>query len=176
MLEIIFNDSESSTFNLPIIVQKDNPGNKYFSSFTEDQRNQGNVEVCFYNISGRTTEPTIEQKNALRYVIEHQKQLIEAFFKYTKDFLYPIHIGYIGYDEVSFPEIANSEELRKAMGLVSINIWSEHKEDCSYISFRFDFSGDYEHGTYLVCHKSKVLGWEEDLDTKLIAADLLETT
>lgn len=168
-----FNNERQVIFNLPVLTQSDQEGNEHFAGGREEKRNKGEVPVAFFAIDEfeYSLTPTIEQLNALDYLQQHQNELLSSFFNYTKEVLYPTHIGYIGYDEISFPEMNSVEDLRKSLGLSEIYIWEEHKEGISYTAYLFDFTGDFEHGTILIAHKDRILGWEEDLVKDKILAD-----
>ena len=120
----------------------------------------------------RTSEPSPQQLNALEFIKEHQQELLTAFYEYTKDTLYPVHKQFIDDEEVFFPQLNSVEDLKKALAIDVIYIWEQSKADTSYVSILFEFSGDFEHGTHLVLHQSRTLGWEEDNDDKLILADM----
>ena len=81
-----------------------------------------------------------QQLAALDFIKENQKEILQSLFDYTKVQLYPEHIGYIGYDEVSFPELNNIDDLRKALGINLISIYTEHKGTLSYFGLTCDFS------------------------------------
>lgn len=168
-----FNEDQRVIIHLPELTQNDKPGNEDLSKRGEESRNKGDVELMFNTEDYEfTTNPSKEQLNALEYIKTHQKELLEAFYKYTKEVLYPVHIEFIGYDEISFPELKSLDDLRKSLGIFEILIWKHHKEDTAYVAYWFEFTGDFEHGVILIAHKNRILGWEEDLVDDKIIADL----
>ena len=173
MTTLNFNKERQAIINLPELTQSDREGNKHLSNIREEARDKGEVSIAFFSDEFEySINPTIEQLNALEYIQVHQRGLLLAFFNYTKDVLYPTHIGFIGYDEISFPEITSIEDLRKTLGLSEIYFWKENKEGISYVAYSFDFTGDFEHGTILIAHKDRILGWEEDLVKEKVLVDL----
>jgi hypothetical protein len=170
MNNFTFDEYQMTQIELPILTQR-GKGNT-FRTFTEESRNQGIAGLCFLKDGEGIAEPSQEQLNALRYILEHQQELIEALYEYTKTVLYPVHIGYIGFDENSFPEINSFDDLYKTLGIDTVYIFPESKNDISYVSLYFEFTGDFEHGVYIVLHKSRILGWEEDTDNKKVIEDL----
>ena len=173
MTTLNFDEENKSIITLRTVTQSDQEGNEYLSTQGEEQRNKGQVELYFFSDEFEySTKPTREQINALNFIKTNQKELVEAFFKYTKEVLYPTHIEFIGYDEVAFPEIKNIEDLRKSLGLSEIHIWKEHKDEIAYVAFSFEFTGDFEHGVILILHQNKILGWEEDLTNDKVLADM----
>ncbi|MGB1204846.1 MAG: DUF6985 domain-containing protein [Chitinophagales bacterium] len=165
-------EKNKSTIILQELTQSDKKGNEHFSSRGEERRNKGEVELYFFGGEFEfSTEPSKEQINALNFIETNQENLVEAFFKYTKEVLYPTHIEFIGYDDVSFPEIEKIKDLRKSLGLSEIYIWKEHKNEIAYVAFGFDFTGDFEHGVKLIVHKNRILGWEEDLANDKVLVD-----
>lgn len=173
MITLNFDEENKSIITLPILTQSDQEGNENLSTRGEERRNKGQVELYFFSDEFEySTKPTSEQLNAINFIKSNQKELVEAFFKYTKEVLYPTHIEFIGYDETSFPEINSTEDLRKSLGLSEIYIWKEHKNEISYVAFSFDFTGDFEHGVKLIVHQNRILGWEEDLVNDKVLADM----
>lgn len=174
MGQFIFDEYKFTSIHLPILTQADKQGNSHFGEKAENKRNNGIVELAFFadTYCEHSEIPTSNQLKTLDFIKENQRELIEAIYKYTKEELYPTHIGYIGYDEISFPNINNSDDLRKAIGINEIYIVREYKKGFCYFLMNFDFSGDYEHGVILVFHKTRVLGWEEDINYDKINADI----
>lgn len=165
-----FDEYQMTQIKLPILTQQGK--GHTFGTYTEEARNQGIAGLSFLKDGEGITEPSLEQLNALKYIVEHQQELIDALYEYAKTVLYPVHIGYIGFDETSFPEINSSDDLYKTLGIDTIYIFNESKEEISYVSLYFEFTGDFEHGVYIVLHKSRILGWEEDPDNKKAIEDL----
>ena len=169
-----FNEYNRATLELPVLTQADQPGNENLSASGEENRESGLVEIAFMaegNSWEYTQQPTPQQLNSLEFIKNNQQAILEQLYDYTKNTLYPVHIGYIGFDEVSFPEINSVEDLRNTLGINAIILFREYKEDIAYWAFECDFTGDFEHGTTLVMHQLKVLGWQEDLTKELVIAD-----
>ncbi|UZR96096.1 DUF6985 domain-containing protein [Chondrinema litorale] len=160
---------------MPVLAQQDKDGNEHFFSFFEANRNNGLVNIGFFgevNCWEHEQHYSNEQLAAWSFVEDHQAEILAALFDYTKNILYPTHLEYIGYDEVSFPEINSVDDLRKALGVNLISFFYEHKEGVSYCGLDCSFSGDYEHGVQIVMHKTNILGWQENLGKELVFADL----
>ncbi len=167
-----YNEEQRIVLNLPGLTQKDQPGNEMLGSTAEAKRDKGEVSMVFCSEDYEpVAQPSPEQLEALDFIKNHEAELVEAFFKYTKEVLYPTHIEFIGFDEINFPEIHGVKDLRKSLGINDIYIWPQHKEGVSYVAYYFDFTGDFEHGVYLIAHKTRILGWEEDLVFDKVEAD-----
>lgn len=119
-----------------------------------------------------TQLPSTEQQFCLDFIKDNEEKILKLIFEYTKNTLYPVHIGFIGDDETSFPKLNSIDDLRKALGLKTIYIWQESKQQVSYYGLSYDFSGDFEHGTIIIMHGLRILGWEEDLNKEKIIMDL----
>ena len=175
MKNLKFDQNNTSFLEFSILSQSDKSGNNHFSPFTELNRNNGLIKIGFLGKDScweYEQGNTIQQLSTLEFISKNQNKILESLFIYTKEKLYPEHIGYIGFDETSFPELRNINDLRKALGINLISIYYEHKNDLSYFGLTCDFSGDYEHGTNIIMHKSKVLGWEENMGKGKVIEDL----
>lgn len=176
MAHFVFSEDLQTTVELPVLTQPGLPESEHFWSSRREMREKGLAWVEFMSESPddnfRTTQPSSQQLNALEFVIEHQQELLTAFYEYTKNTLYPVHKQFIDDEEVFFPQLNSIVDLKKALAIDIIYIWEKSKADTSYMSILFEFSGDFENGTHLVLHKNQILGWEEDNDNKLIIADL----
>ncbi len=176
MSNFVFNENHQTTLELPILTQPTLSENSEFWSDGRERREKGLVLVEFMSKNRdqnfRTTDPSSQQLNALGFIQERQEDLLAAFYDFTKNTLYPIHKQFIDDEEIFFPQLDSENDLKKALAINIIYIWEDSKADISYVSIRFEFSGDYEHGTHLVLHKSRILGWEEDNDNRLIFADM----
>jgi hypothetical protein len=176
MADFVFNEEHQTTVELPILTQPGLPESEHFWESRREMREKGLVWVEFMSENGdddfRTTDPSAQQLNALEFIKEHQQELLTAFYDYTKNQLYPIHKQFIDDEEIFFPQLSSVADLKKALAIDVIYVWEESKADTSYVSILFEFSGDFEHGTHLVLHQNRILGWEEDNDNKLIFADI----
>ena len=173
-MEFIFDTLNITTIELDQLTQKGSEN--VFGSRTELNRKKGIVDVAFFNEEGRdyTNDPAAEQLNAINYIKENQQELITILYNYTKNVLYPEHMQFIDVDEISFPVIHGPHELYKTLGINTIYVFRQSREDTAYVMFDFEFTGDFEHGVYIAFHKSRILGWESDLTDKKINADLAE--
>lgn len=174
MMEFIFDTLNITTIELDQLTQKETEN--VFGSRTEQNRKKGLVDVVFFNAEGRdyTTDPTAEQLNAIAYIKENQQEIINNLYTYTKNVLYPEHMPFIDVDEISFPVIQGPHELYKTLGIRTIYVFPQVREDTAYVMADFEFTGDFEHGVHIAFHKSRILGWESDLTDKKINADLAE--
>jgi len=170
-----FDNNNMATIEMPILTQADQKCNEHFSPSREKNRNSGFLKIGFFSKESGwdfSQDPSAEQLKCLEFIKENQNEILKSLFEYTKDTLYPVHIGFIGFDEVSFPEINQVDDLRLSLGINSILFFYEHKDECSYCAFDCDFSGDYEHGVKILMNKLNVLGWEEDLSKEKVLKDL----
>lgn len=169
---LTFDENKRLIVELPKLTQSDKEGNADLSAMGEARRNKGQVELAFFKKDFEyTTHHSIEQLYAWQYIRSNQEKLLKAFFKYTKEVLYPVHIEFIGFDEVFFPTIEKVEDLRKSLGISEIHFFQEHKHGVAYVAYSFDFTGDFEHGVVLIAHKDEILGWEEDVVNDKVLAD-----
>jgi len=170
-----FDHNNNAQIEMPILMQSELVGNKHFSSIRESNRNKGVVKIGFFGeescweYENIFTEP---QSASLEFIKTNQAEILDVLFHYVKDDLYPEHIGYIGYDEVSFPTLSTVNDLRKALGIHTISLFNEHKDGLSYYGLSCDFSGDFEHGVNIIMHKLSVLGWEENMGKDKVLKDL----
>jgi hypothetical protein len=168
-----FDENNLTTTTLPLLSQCNIAGNGSFFSRYEERRNTGIVEVAFFGESFEYTQlPTTDQLRCLEFINENQEEILNLLFEYTRNTLYPVHIGYIGDDEISFPKLNGIEDLWKALRVRTIYIWQESKDKASYCGLSCYFSGDVEHGTIIIMHKFRILGWEEDLSKEKVSIDL----
>lgn len=175
MKALTFDEDKRVIIKLPILTQNDKQGSTDLSARGEARRNKGEVELAFFEEEFEyTTHPSTEQLYALQYIRSNQEKLLKTFFQYTKEVLYPVHIEFIGFDEVSFPTIKKVTDLRKSLGISEIYFFQEHKDGVAYVAYSFDFTGDFEHGVVLIAHKDEILGWEEDVVNDKVIADLSE--
>lgn len=93
------------------------------------------------------------------YLIEHQQQILELVYDYTKNILYPAWVDRIGYDELLFPELFSINDLKQVLAISDLTVYAVQKESISYIDVSFEFLPDIEHGVTLALHKSRILGW-----------------
>lgn len=173
-MEFIFDTLNITTIELDQLTQKET--DNVFGSRTEQHRKKGLVDVVFFNAAGRdyTTDPTAEQLNAIAYIKENQQEIINNLYTFTKNVLYPEHMQFIDIDEISFPVIRGPHELYRTLGIRTIYVFPQVREDVAYVMADFEFTGDFEHGVHIAFHKSRILGWESDLTDKKINADLAE--
>lgn len=173
MIEFTFDSLNTTTIELTQLTQKETPN--VFGSRTELNRKKGLADVAFFNAAGLdyTQEPAVEQLNAINYIKENQQELINILYNYTKNVLYPEHMKLIDIDEISFPIVHGPHELYKTLGIRTIYVFPQSKEDIAYVMIDFEFTGDFEHGVHIVFHKSRILGWESDLNDTKINEDLV---
>ena len=118
MTRFIFNEYNETLFHLPILTQMNLEPSAYLGyKDSKARRKEGNVKVKFEDKKGweGTQIPCNEQLNTLQYLLDNQEEMLNSFFQYTKNVLYPTHIEYIGNDEISFPELNTLEDLRMAL-------------------------------------------------------------
>jgi hypothetical protein len=171
-MAFIFDTLNITTIELDQLTQKKTEN--VFGSRTELNRKKGLVDIAFFNAAGLdyTQDPTAEQLNAINYIKENQQELINILYNYTKNVLYPEHMQFIDVDEISFPVIHGPHELYKTLGIQTIYVFPQSREDVAYVMIDFEFTGDFEHGVHIAFHKSRILGWESDLTDKKINEDL----
>ena len=170
-----FDKNNITEVHLPLLVQAECEGNKHFPLVRETRRNNGLVQLGFFDADTcwqYEQQWTDSQMATLEYIKSNQEAIVLAAYEYTKHKLYPEHIGYIGYDETSFPELQQVCDLRQALGIHFIGLYREHGADTAYFGLQCDFSGDFEHGTNLIMNKATVLGWEEQMGKDLILKDI----
>lgn len=161
MLNLKFDDF-IATIQLPVLTQKEIPEPAHYGSNNLNSKNRSDGIVPLTLSDSKncySIELTQEQINALIYLTEHQQEILELVYDYTKNTLYPVWIDWIGYDDFLFPELLSINDLKQALAISDLIVYEAHKENFSYIDITFEFLPDQEHGVTLTLHKSRIVGW-----------------
>jgi len=172
-----FNENNISQIELSVLAQSNHEPSEHFPKSNESRRNQGIIKLGFLGKDScweYETHPSKSQIRTLEFIESNQLEILKSLFEYTKEILYPEHIGYIGFDETSFPLLNEISNLRKALGVNFITLYIEEKPNSNYFALTCDFSGDFEHGANIIMNGTKILGWEENLGKDFIISDLNE--
>jgi len=132
----------------------------------------------------RGTEPLTDAEiSAVRWVIEHEapisKALVSSLLKeYPK---LQNEYGYSGKEKAELmPDIESVDDLRKLIGLSSVNVHQVQKDGIPYAGFEFGCTWDDEHGLGVLMHGTRtveigeadtaILLWIAEEDAKMPVA------
>jgi hypothetical protein len=174
-MEFEYDKNNITQIKLPLLAQSTHKPNEHFPKVTESRRNEGIIQLGVLGEEScweYETQMSENQVRTIEFIKMNQGEILKSIFEYTKNKLYPEHIGYIGFDEISFPPLNQISDLRQALGVNFVTIYIEEKENSAYYGLTCDFSGDFEHGVNIILNGAKVLGWEENLGNGLVIKDL----
>ena len=166
-----FDENNITQVEFPVLAQSHHEPSEHFAKSSELRRNQGIIQLGFLGKKSMWEYQilfTQGQIATLEFIKSNQLEILKSLFEYTKNKLYPEHIGYIGYDETSFPPLNKISNLRKSLGVNFITLYIEEKLNSNYFALTCDFSGDFEHGVNIIMNRTHILGWEENLGNDLI--------
>jgi hypothetical protein len=129
-----------------------------FNGFGYDPKIREKINIRFLDKRDLEADPTFEQLNSLKFIIDNQKEIIEAIYNHITEIVFPLHKTFIDDEEIFFPKISTSEDLSKVLGLDEIIIQLESKENFAY--------------TTITLHKLRYIACGEDWDYRPIYSDL----
>ena len=137
-----FDENNITEAEFPILAQSNQEPSEHFAKSKELRRNQGLIRIGFLGNNSMweyETQFTQAQIKTLEFIKSNQFEILKSLFEYTKNKLYPEHIGYIGYDETSFPPLDEISNLRKALGVNFITLYIEEILNSNYFALTCDF-------------------------------------
>lgn len=118
-------------------------------TFRKDER----VDIIFEDELSELPTPTPAQYNAVTYIINNQKEILNAVcqkfldeYDYWKD-IYEEHL----------PEMKTIADVQQHIGISAIYVDVPEKENTAYVGFSGYCSWDEEHGIGFYLHKNRVL-------------------
>ena len=120
----------------------------------------GRVRIVFAP-EGRGTEPlTDPEMSAVRWAIENEASLSKALLTSLMN-EYPElqkQYGYSGKEKAELmPDIESVEDLRKLIGLSSVNVHQVQKDGIPYVGFEFGCTWDEESGLGILMHGTRTI-------------------
>lgn len=99
-----------------------------------------------------------EQVNAYKFLQEHQSEIQESILNALLIAYKKLQIEY-GYEEDNedMPAITAASEFKKYIGLSTIHLFSNCKDNIAYVGYEFGCSWDVEHGLGILTHKERVI-------------------
>jgi hypothetical protein len=149
----------------------------------------GLVRIVFAP-EGRGNEPlTSSEISAINWVIEHEASISKALISsLLKE--YPSlqkQYGYSGKEKTELmPDVKSAEDLRRLIGLSSVNVHRVQKDRIPYVGFEFGCTWDPEHGLGVLMHGTRtvqiggadtaILLWiaEQDAQKPLMQTDRIQ--
>ncbi|HLO53636.1 MAG TPA: ankyrin repeat domain-containing protein [Saprospiraceae bacterium] len=134
----------------------------YYTSNDSDTESNGKVNVTIFDELNEDTEPTLEQINAIEYLIDNPDKIKQSLYK-ALEIEYPKFKEMYGYDENDedsrkwFPKVNSIDEFKKVFGVGNLFILLPHKEGYSYIGLECGCTWDEEHGLGFLLHKDKII-------------------
>jgi hypothetical protein len=120
----------------------------------------GMIRIIFAP-EGRGTEPlTDAELSAVYWVIEHEASISRALISsLLKE--YPSlqeRYGYSGKEKADLmPDIKSADDLRKLIGLSSVNVHQVQRDGIPYAGFEFGCTWDEEHGLGVLMHGTRTV-------------------
>jgi len=123
-------------------------------SFEKIRERKGLIRIDFHTLFEK---PTIEQKNAFKYLIENEKDVFDKMVlgiidSYNKEILSKFK-GYVEF----LPVIKEPLDLKKEVSIDNIIVSNKHINGTSYIMYKGDCSWDDEHGFCAVMNKNQFI-------------------
>ena len=150
---IIIGDNYKTELILPAWKGFQSRQGNYGSRDSVEQSN-GFVKVF---IDGKAIDhvriTTIEQVNAIQYLVEHAEQVRDALLKGLQNELPKLKESY---DEL-VPDIDTLEEFKNYIGLAIVHVMPSDKDGFAYIGFELGCEWDIEHGAGVMMHKDRVI-------------------
>lgn len=152
MKDFVFEGDWEIRMNLQKIIESNNKWGEYKSNKHEL------INLKIGDIKNLDPDPITEQLNAIQYIIQNQDDVLERLC----NALNKINKKYGEYNEEHdwYPENLTVNNLGTIFYLSEIEILVEHKEGVSYLQFKGEYKGDYEHGLVLVLHRDKLIGFK----------------
>ncbi len=133
---------------------------KYFEDVKE-KLEKGFVNLYITDSIDLNPEPTKEQFETIIFVQKNEELILDRIFEQVKNVVYPHVKTQIDDEEYWFPIIETKEDLKKSIGLTSIQILNLSNDNYSYYSMNFQSSWDDEHGFSILFHKDRILSTGE---------------
>ncbi|MEM8524433.1 MAG: hypothetical protein AAGG68_07305 [Bacteroidota bacterium] len=139
---------------------------KYYPS-EQAELVKGNVKIQFFDELNNSPDPSTSQMNTVRFIEKNQDLLIDRIYKRVTEVEYPFMKKQINVTDYWFPEIDSINDITKVLGMKSIQILTESKDDFCYFLINCDASYEEEHGVHFLFYKDEILdvgnAWEFNL-------------
>lgn len=175
MKNFVFNGDWETELELNRLTKLDNPVffEGEYSQKVKKRLNNDIVELTIEDRYDNNPDPAIEQFNAIDFIQKHEDLLIDKIFDKVKNDVYPFMKTMIDDDVYNFPLLNTVQDLKNAIGLLSIQISREAKDNYAYFVINFYCTWDNEHGFCVLFHKDRILDWSAlwDYDLNKICLD-----
>lgn len=145
--------------------------NKRFFEYDEKSHERllnRKVPIEFFDELNNSPDPYNSQLNTINYILENQQSIITSVYKRIRDVEYPLMKEQIDITDYWFPKIDTEEDLKGILGIISIQVLVESKNNFSYFILNFYSSYENEHGIHLLFHRNEILdsgnAWEYNLE------------
>ena len=137
----------------------------------KEQLVQGLVPLKIHDSFDHDPDPSPEQIATITYIKDNEDLILDAIFREVSTVVYPFMKTLADDEEWWFPRLDSKDDLKKALGVLSIEILRAGREGFSCFAINFNASWDPEHGFHIALHKNKVLGTGQawDIDSRKIA-------
>ena len=170
-----FNGNWETELELNNLTKLNNPiffGGIY-SQKAKSRLDSNKVELIINDGYDDNPDPTTEQFNTIDFIQKSDDILIEKVFEKVRDEVYPFMKTMIDDREHWFPFLNTIQDLKNAVGLMSILVLTETKDNYAYFVINFHCSWDDEHGFCVLFHKDRILDWSAawEYDFKKVCMD-----
>lgn len=136
----------------------------------------GMVPITIYDEQTENPDPIPEQISCINWIEKNQENILNTVYCDLINVVWPHYIkmwGVDSEDEYSYPKISSYDDLDKALGIDSIGIHFDKKDEISYYTLFFSFCTDEEHGLAMIYHKNRLIdfGGIGDVDDKKLIED-----
>jgi len=162
-----FKGDWDTTINLKEFSKFD--ANRFFEYHKEEQKKltSGFVNLIISDDINENPDPNDYQINTIDFIIQNQSLLINHLFQRIIDVEYPFMKEHIDDTKYWFPDIKEIEDLKKVLGIISIQVLPYFKDNFAYYLINFYASYEDEHGVHFLFHKGRIIdsgnAWEYDL-------------
>jgi hypothetical protein len=124
-----------------------------------NSKNSGNKSDGVINVfvKGKSVDyvtiTTVEQVNAVQYLIENSEKIKIALLTCLNNDLHKLRKTNID----SIPQVNEIDDFKNSISLSALHIMDSDKDDFAYVGFEFNCDWDKEHGIGIMMHKDKVI-------------------
>lgn len=164
---------------LPVLAQlKSNRFYKYETRRTHKEKLDGGlVTIRIYDEETDEPDPREEQIRCIDWIIANQSQIWRRLYISLNEKVFPYYLALWNddpNDEYRYPKLNSIDNLPEAIGMDSIGIHFDHKDNISYYTMYFSFCTDEEHGLAVTLHRDRMINFGSigDMDNRKVIEDL----
>lgn len=169
------------TFELQLPVLAQLKSDRFYKFETRrshrERLNSGLIPVRIYDEETDEPDPREEQIRCIDWIIDNQTRIRHRLFLAIKDEVFPYYLK-LWQDDPNdahrYPRLRSQDDLSDAIGMDSIGIHFDHKENISYYTMYFSFCSDEEHGLAITLHKDRLIDFGSigDMDNRKVIEDI----